>query len=394
MSENIYPLASTTWDHLEIEAMQSVISSGNFTMGRHVKEFEKAFAEYFGSKYAVMSNSGSSANLLAVAAMRYSGKYDLSHRDEIIVPAVSWSTTYYPVSQLGFTLRFVDVDIDTLNMKLSDVESAIGPRTAGILAVNLLGNPSELSDLRELANEHNIFLIEDNCESMGAKLDNKYAGTFGSIGTFSTFFSHHISTMEGGLSVTDDLELAEIMTSLRAHGWTRELPNENHVHNKTGNAFEDSFRFVLPGYNLRPLELSGALGKEQLLKLPTLIQERQRNKFRFDELLGPMEGFRFQKEVGESSWFGFSIILEGSNSGRRAELVNRLTLAGIDSRPIVAGDFTQNPVLKHLKHAPLEPYPNARKIHDDGLFVGNHHFDLTSSLTALRDVVSDFNNNR
>lgn len=390
MQEKIYPLASTTWDSLEIDAMQEVIASGNFTMGRQVKEFEQAFADFFGSKYAVMSNSGSSANLLALAAMRYSTKYDFAERDEVIVPAVSWSTTYYPVTQLGFKLKFVDIDLATLNADISQVRSAISDKTAGILAVNLLGNPADLIEMRELADSHNIFLIEDNCESMGARVGGKFAGTFGDIGTFSTFFSHHISTMEGGVCLTDDLELAQVMTSMRAHGWTRELPDENHVHNKTGNAFDDSFRFVLPGYNLRPLELSGAIGKEQLLKLPSLVHERQENKNVLDQLTDGLDGFRFQKETGESSWFGFSIILEGANSGRRGELVELLARAGIDSRPIVAGDFTQNPVLKHLAHSPLDNYVNAQKVHNDGLFVGNHHFDLTPALMLLRDILSDF----
>lgn len=391
MSEKIYPLASTTWDHLEIAAMQEVIASGQFTMGRHVKEFEQEFAEFFGSKYAVMSNSGSSANLLALAAARYSSKNDFKDRDEVIVPAVSWSTTYYPVTQLGFKLKFIDIDIETLNINVEAVKKAIGPKTAGIVAVNLLGNPADLMQLRSLAQVNNLFFIEDNCESMGATIGNQYAGTFGDIGTFSTFFSHHISTMEGGMCLTDDLELAQIMTSMRAHGWTRELPEINQVHNKTGDPFEDSFRFVLPGYNLRPLELSGAIGKQQIRKLPSLLAARRANSVKFQKILGGLRGFRLQQEFGTSSWFGFSIILEGKNAGRRRELVQLLTAAGIDTRPIVAGDFTQNPVMKHLNHSPLEPLPNAKKIHADGLFVGNHHFDLEVGLQTLVNVLVMFN---
>lgn len=390
MEEKIYPLASTTWDNRELEAMQEVIACGHFTMGPRVQEFERAFADFFGSKYAVMSNSGSSANLLALAAMRYSGKYDFGNRDEVIVPAVSWSTTFYPVNQLGFKLRFVDVDIDTLNMDLELVRAAITHKTAGILAVNLLGNPSDLHDLRNLAEENQIFLIEDNCESMGAVIGNKFAGTFGEIGTFSSFFSHHISTMEGGMSVTDDLELAQVMISMRAHGWTRELPAENFVFKKTGDSFEDLFRFVLPGFNLRPLELSGAIGKPQLEKLPELLSGRRKNAKFFLELMKSIPEMRVQNANGESSWFGFSIILEGSLSGRRPELVDKLTAAGIDCRPIVAGDFTQNPVMKHLSYSELPDLPNAKKINSDGLFVGNHHFDLENPLRLLAQILKDF----
>jgi CDP-6-deoxy-D-xylo-4-hexulose-3-dehydrase len=389
MIEKIYPLASTTWDNREIEAMQEVIASGNFTMGRHVREFEQAFADYFGSKYAVMSNSGSSANLLALAAMRYSSKYDFGGRDEVIVPAVSWSTTYYPVTQLGFRLKFIDISLATLNADLGQLREAINDKTAGILAVNLLGNPAELTEMRRLADENDIFFIEDNCESMGAKVGGKFAGTYGDIGTFSSFFSHHISTMEGGVCLTDDIELAQVMTSLRAHGWTRELPNENSVFNKTGDAFDDLFRFILPGYNLRPLELSGAIGKEQLKKLPSLIAGRRKNASSFQAIFEGKPYIQIQTENDESSWFGFAMILKGPLAGRRAEVVRRLTELGIDSRPIVAGNFTKNPVMSHLEHVALPPLPNSDEVHANGLFVGNHHYEVRDGISVLESALDE-----
>ena len=393
MPEKIYPLASTTWDSREIEAMQEVIASGNFTMGRHVREFEQAFADFFGSKYAVMSNSGSSANLLALAAMRYSSKHAFGDRNEVIVPAVSWSTTYYPVTQLGFKLKFVDINLGTLNGDLDLLRAAIDDKTAGILAVNLLGNPADLVQLRELADNHDIFFIEDNCESMGAKVSGKFAGTYGDIGTFSSFFSHHISTMEGGMCLTDDLELAQVMTSMRAHGWTRELPSENFVFNKTGDAFDDLFRFILPGYNLRPLELSGAIGKEQLKKLPSLISGRRDNAEKFKAAFEGKEYLQIQCENDESSWFGFAMILKGSLAGRRAEVVIRLTELGIDSRPIVAGNFTKNPVMSHLVHVKLPSLPNADEVHANGLFVGNHHYDVSEGISVLKMALEDLASN-
>ena len=383
-----YPLAASSWGMEEIEAIQKVIESDRFTMGQEVFKFESLFAEHFGSKYAVMSNSGSSANLLALAALKYSSKAPEGARTEIIVPAVSWSTTFYPVSQLGFTLKFVDVDINTLNMDFSKVEDAISTRTAGILAVNLLGNPAQLSSLRDIAEREGIFLIEDNCESMGATLDGQYTGTFGSIGTFSTFFSHHMSTMEGGLCVTDDEELYQIMVSLRAHGWTRELPHDNHVFPKTGSAFEDLFRFVLPGYNLRPLEMSGALGQTQLAKLNDFLIHRRANAKRFTEHFGGLSEFLIQREIGDSSWFGFSLILREGLSGKRMLVVEELRRAGIDSRPIVAGNFARNPVMKHLNHSKLPSLPNADEIHENGLFVGNHHFDLSKQIDRLAHVLN------
>jgi CDP-6-deoxy-D-xylo-4-hexulose-3-dehydrase len=388
-SEIVYELASSSWDQDELDAMQRVIKSGNFTMGQEVREFESKFADYFGTKFAVMSNSGSSANLLAMAAIKYSKKYGKDQRDEVIVPAVSWSTTYYPITQLGYKLRFVDVDLNSLNATASAIQAAISNRTAGIFAVNLLGNPSDLEAISNLASEAGIFLLEDNCESMGAKIGTKFSGTFGQIGTFSSFFSHHISTMEGGLSVTDDEELAQLMTSLRAHGWTRELPETNHVHDKTGEKFDDLFRFVLPGYNLRPLELSGAIGIEQLKKLPAINNQRRLNAEFFKSRI-VFEDLLIQQEFGDSSWFGFSLILNGELSGRRTELVSHLTSKGIESRPIVAGNFTRNPVMKHLDHVKLEPLPNADKIHQDGLFVGNSQEDLSKEVLILEIALREF----
>ncbi len=385
-----YPLATSTWDDAEILAMQAVIQSGHFTMGEKVKEFEKRFAAYFGSKYAVMSNSGSSANLLAMAAVRYSSFQPAPDKTEFIVPAVSWSTTYYPISQLGYRLKFVDIDPLTLNLDVEKVREAITPATAGIFAVNLLGNPASLNVLRDLCHQESLVLLEDNCESMGASLDNKAAGTFGLIGTFSSFFSHHISTMEGGMCLTDSEELAQVMISLRAHGWTRELPEENHVFNKTGEKFDDLFRFVLPGYNLRPLELSGAIGIKQLDKLPKLIAERRRNAAVWLQSMSGVEGFRTQTENGASSWFGFSIVLEGPLKGLRSTLVQALTARGIESRPIVAGNFTRNPVLKHLNYAELADFPYADELHTDGLFIGNHHLDLEEDILEIAKLLSEF----
>lgn len=385
-----YPLASSTWDQSELDAIQRVITANRFTMGAEVSKFEEEFARKFGSRFAIMSNSGSSANLLAVAAIKYSSKAPHASRDEVIVPAVSWSTTFFPISQLGYKIRFVDVDSETLNINLALVKEAIGPSTAGIFAVNLLGNPAELHELRNLAKENGLFLIEDNCESMGSNISGVYAGTFGDIGTFSTFFSHHISTMEGGVCITDDEELAQIMTSLRAHGWTRELPDKNFVWDKSGTPFEDLFRFVLPGYNLRPLEMAGAIGQEQLLKLDSFVKVRQENAAYFREALSKLGDLQLQVEHGQSSWFGFSMLLLGPLRDRRGELVKLLASNGIESRPIVAGNFTRNPVIKHLNHVRLGDLPNADLVHDSGLFIGNHHFNLQTEIDLLANTMKAF----
>jgi CDP-6-deoxy-D-xylo-4-hexulose-3-dehydrase len=384
-----FPLATSSWDEHEYAALQRVIESGRFTMGPLVAQFEREFAEHFGAGFGVMVNSGSSANLIAIAAAVLDPRSDLNAGDEVLVPAVSWATTYYPLSQYGLTLKFVDVDVNTLNMDLDLAAAAIGPKTKAIFAVNLLGNPNDFAKLTALADEHDLLLFEDNCESLGATFDGKAAGTFGQMGTFSAFFSHHISTMEGGMVLTDDQQLHQMLTSLRAHGWTRELPMENFVHDKSGDPFEDLFRFVLPGYNVRPLEMSGALGIEQLKKVPSLVAGRRENAAYFVEKFKDLSSVRTQAEVGESSWFGFSLLLEGPLAGRRPEVVAALTAKAIEARPIVAGNFTRNPVMKYLPSIVPDALPAADKVHDDGLFVGNHHFPVHESIDLLYDTIAD-----
>lgn len=383
-----YPLATATWDDQEIAAMQEVIESGMFTMGRKVAEFERQFAAFFGSKYAVMSNSGSSANLLMVAALFFVKENALKAGDEVIVPAVSWSTTYYPLQQYGLKLKFVDIDLNTLNFDIEALKVAISENTRLIMAVNLLGNPNDFARIRALIADHSIWLIEDNCESMGADIDGKKTGTFGAMGTFSTFFSHHISTMEGGLTVTDSEELYHIMLSLRSHGWTRHLPEKNYVSKKSGNPFDESFRFVLPGYNLRPLELSGAIGLEQLRKLPNLILERQRNGEKWMKAMAQHPDFVIQTPIGNSSWFGFSLIIREGSCWTRDELVQVLQSAGFETRPIVAGNFTRNDVMKYMDAEVDYELINADRVHEHGVFIGNHHYPMTEAIEMVSSLIT------
>lgn len=387
-----YPLANSTWDEEEYEALQTVIKSGMFTMGEKVSQFERAFADYVGSKYCVMVNSGSSANLLMVAALRYRSASPLLPGAEVIVPAVSWSTTYYPLHQYGLKLRFVDIDAQTLNFDLEQLSQAITPDTKAIMAVNLLGNPNDFARIKAIIGDRDIALIEDNCESMGALYEGKQAGTFGLMGSFSSFFSHHISTMEGGLVVTDDEELFHVMLSLRAHGWTRNLPKVNRVTtDKSDDPFTESFRFVLPGYNLRPLEMSGALGLTQLRKLPKIVEERRKNAEKFLELMRDYPFLRVQREIGQSSWFGFSLIVEPDSGVTRENMLHLLTEAQVDVRPIVAGNFAKNEVLKWFDYSVAGDLSNADTADKHGFFIGNHHYPLEQEFELLRSVFGKTN---
>ncbi len=385
-----YPLATTSWDHLENEAIQKVIKTGQFSMGPQVAACEKQFAEFLQSKYCVMASSGSAANLIMVASLFYRKNNPLKRGDEVIVPAVSWSTTYYPLYQYGLKLKFVDIDLETLNFDLNALDKAITDKTRLIMAVNLLGNPNDFSRISTMIKDKNIELIEDNCESMGATLLKKQTGTFGTMGTFSCFFSHHISTMEGGFVTTDDEELYHILLCLRAHGWTRNLPKHNLVTGtKSDNAFEESFKFVLPGYNVRPLEMSGAIGQEQIRKLPQFIETRRKNAEVFVELFKNDPDLIIQKEIGESSWFGFSFVVRESSKVDRLKLIDHLTKAGVECRPIVTGNFAKNEVVKWFDYEISGELKNADRIDQHGFFVGNHQVSMVEQIKKLRNVITD-----
>jgi CDP-6-deoxy-D-xylo-4-hexulose-3-dehydrase len=382
------PLASTTWDQEEMNAIQDVIKSGIFTMGENVKKFEKQFAEYHQSKYCVMVNSGSSANFLMVAALFFaSGKNNLKKGDEVIVPAVSWSTTYSPLYYHGLKLRFVDVDKDTLNISASNIKKAITKDTRAVLAVNLLGNSCDYKEIFEICDENNLILLEDNCESLGASYNNKKSGTFGLVSSCSSFFSHHISTMEGGLILTDDEEIYHILLSIRAHGWTRNLPEKNLICTKSDDPFYESFRFILPGYNVRPLELSGALGTKQIKKLDGLIEKRKLNAKVFKEIMRDFDFIDLQKETGSSSWFGFALILNNKANFSRDDLVNKLNSRNIETRPIVCGNILENEMTKYFDYTTSGDFFESEKIHSKGLFIGNHHEDITEGLKNLHDSI-------
>jgi len=384
-----YPLASSTWGEEELAAAEAVLRSGRHTMGENVRAFESAFAEYLGSRHAVMVNSGSSANLLAVAALCFRSAQRLGRGDEVVVPAVSWSTTFFPLSQYGLKLKFVDVDRQTLNMDLEALAAAISDRTRLIVAVNLLGNPNDFAAIRALIAGRNILLMEDNCEALGAEYEGRKAGTFGIVGTHSTFFSHHISTMEGGVIVTDDEELHHIMLSLRAHGWTRELPTRNLVCGVKGDdPFSEAFRFVLPGYNLRPLEISAAVGIRQLRKLPGFIAARRANAAEFGRLFRDHPLVTIQREVGTSSWFGFALLLREDIRMNRRTVVEALLRNGIECRPVVAGNFVRSEAVSWLDHEVVGQLDNADYVDTHGLYVGNHHFPISSQLQKLQSVLN------
>lgn len=350
-----HPLSSLTWGAEEREAILSVVNSGNFTMGKKTSEFENQYASYINTKYCVAVNSGSSANLLMVAA--------LSLRQgvgEVIVPAVAWSTSYSPFVQCGWKLKFVDIDRETLNYDLKALKDAYQGHEL-ILAVNLIGNPNDFSEFPSME------ILEDNCESMGAEYAGMRTGNFGRMASHSTFFSHHISTMEGGMITTDDEFYYEMLLCLRSHGWTRHLPKGN-KHGIEPKQFE----FIYPGYNVRPTEIQCAIGIKQLDKLPRFIEARRENARQWLEIC-EKKGWQTQKEVthGTSSWFGFAIISESIDS-----IKTQFDSKGIEHRPILTGNFTNSKAIEHYDYTIHGELTNADYIEKNSLFIGNHHYPI------------------
>ena len=381
-----FKLCDDPWGVEELDAIRRVMDSGMYTMGENVRAYEEQFARKFGTKYAVMVSSGSTANLLAIAALVYSKR--LPRGAEVIVPAVSWSTTYAPLEQYGMKLVFVDIDKDTLNMDVQALRNAITEKTSMVFLVNLLGNPNYFDEVFDICRQRDIIVIEDNCESLGAEYKGKKLGTLGLLGTYSTFYSHHLCTMEGGMVVTNDQELYEYMLCIRAHGWTRNLPNSSSIYQKNDDAFYESFNFIVPGYNLRPLEMEGAIGLEQLKKMDRMIKQRQENARYFKQKMSGFTDIRLQKEVESSSWFGFSLVLEGSLAGKRSKIVEQLRKAQVEVRPIVAGNFTRNKVIEHMDYIIPAPLTNADDIHYNGFFVGNHSKNNFAEIDYFVDVLN------
>jgi CDP-4-dehydro-6-deoxyglucose reductase, E1 len=382
-----YCLAESSWGQEEIESLHKIIDSGRFTMGESVKRFEEEFARKFGVKHALMTSSGSTANLLGIAALFFKKDRPLQRGDEVIVPSISWATTFYPLQQYGLKLRFLDVELETLNMDVSQLEKALTPKTRMVVGVSILGNPCALNVIREFCDQKGLLFFEDNCESMGAELNGKPCGTFGDIGTFSSFFSHHISTMEGGILVTNDEELYHIAKSMRAHGWSRDIPSNSKVFEKGKDDFFEAYRFILPGYNVRPLEMSGAIGVEQLKKLDQMIDTRRKNAELFVSLFGADERFIIQQENGKSSWFSFTLILHPDLKVPRGYINKSLRDADIEFRIITGGNFLRHDVIQYFDYDCVGKIINADIAHDRGFFVGNFPRDITQEIEYLHEVL-------
>jgi CDP-6-deoxy-D-xylo-4-hexulose-3-dehydrase len=371
----IVRLHEPTFSAPEINAALDCLLSTHVTMGAKVKGFERAFADEFGWAHGVMSNSGSSANLLAVAALANPATPDgLRPGDEVIVPALSWSTTVWPLVQMGLVPVIVDIDPDTFNVDPAEIERAIGPKTRGVMIVPVYGNPCAMDAIVDICRRRSLVLIEDCCEALGATYDGRPVGKFGRVGTFSFYFSHHIATLEGGITVTDDFELAELMRILRAHGWVREVEDRQRWLDAHPD-IDPRFLFVNVGYNLRATELQGAMGSVQLPKLAPFVERRRENAAWFRRELGQYgDVFEFQEETprGRSSWFGFPVRVKESAPFTVRELTRALNVDAIETRPIICGNVARQPAMALYEHRTVGDLRHADGVMTRAFSFGNH----------------------
>jgi CDP-6-deoxy-D-xylo-4-hexulose-3-dehydrase len=375
------PLNKSTLGDEEINAAKAVLDSGMLTMGERCRAFEREFAGYLGSKHAIFVNSGSSANLLALFALAnplVPGAPGRPKRiepgSEIIVPALTWSTTIWPVLQVGAKPVFVDCDPATLQVDPKTIEAAITPRTSAIVVVHVLGGAVDGAAVAEIAERHNLWYFEDTCESLGVEWNDKKVGTFGQLASFSFYFSHHITTIEGGMVVTDDTDLADLLRSMRAHGWARDMSRRGEIEAQNPD-IDPRFLFVTTGFNLRPQEINAAIGLEQLKRLDGFNAKRRAVAEKLDRGLATLA------QAGDLSLtthhprvrpapFGYSVRCR--TRGARDGLLKHLEGAGVETRPVICGNLVRQPALKHFSFGVSGDLAGADEIMDTGLYWGTH----------------------
>ena len=380
-----FPTAFSYWGDEEMEAIARVIASERFTMGAEVEAFEHEFAVWHGRKHGIMVNSGSSANLVAVAALFNkrdnplqwpkpewvrAGSFEQPrwHAPMVaVVPAIAWSTTYAPLVQHGLDLVLADVD-DTWNAPVPSWYFRAATKV--IVGCSILGNPGYMQEWQAEADKIGAYFIEDNCESFGAAGDwgngRRRCGSFGDMSTFSFFYSHQISAIEGGMILTDDDEMAQLCRVLRAHGWTRDI--------RAPANFSDEYNFVAMGYNVRPLEMHAAIAREQLKKLPQFIEARLRN---WDYFAGATYELPIKLPVSHGEVSPFGLPFECHSSNARRHLVRALRAEGIDCRLPSGGSFRQH------RYGLLwadQKTPCADQIDRCGLFLGNAPWDISDKI--------------
>jgi CDP-6-deoxy-D-xylo-4-hexulose-3-dehydrase len=391
------PLASSGLRDIDIEIATQVLKSGNLTMGAQVKIFENKMASYLGVEHFVMVNSNSSANLLMIEALLRPtvSKPRLNPGDSVLVPAIAWPTTIWPLIQLGLNPLFVDVDPQTLALDLVAAQELIDSSripVRGIFPIHPLGYAIPPSKLDEFTRKNDLILINDVCESLGSWNEGKHAGTNGVAGSFSFYFSHHITTMEGGGVATNDSEYADDLRSMRSHGWSRDRSDVSEWTNQvTSN--DSKFLFVSTGYNIRPMEIQAAIGSSQIDQIETFVAKRRRiARSVFNALKGTQlsvigaETLATKQLERSNSWMLIPIRVNGSDAkARKKRILEKLDELEIETRPVLTGNFLAQPAIQRITRHAVDPeqFTAAADITNHAFLVGAHHDLLEEQIEFL-----------
>ena len=355
-------------------SMDLWLTAGDFT-----ETFEKKLSKYLGIRHALFVNSGSSANLLALSALKIF--YNLNDGDEVITSAVNFPTTVNPIIQNNLKPVFVDADSKTYNIDSSKIEKAITQKTKGIVLAHTLGNPFDLDKIKKICDENNLFLMEDMCDALGSKYDDKFVGTFGDVSTLSFYPAHHITTGEGGAVLTNKPKLKKIIESLR--DWGRDCycpPGQDNTCKKRfdwqlgglPHGYDHKYIYSHIGYNLKATDMQAAIGVTQLDKLEEFISKRKSN---FNYLYEKLQKYEFfdlpmWEEKADVSWFGFPITINEKASFTRGDLMNKFAENKIGTRFLFGGNILLQPAYEGLDLGNPDDYPNANRVVDRTFWIG------------------------
>jgi CDP-4-dehydro-6-deoxyglucose reductase, E1 len=376
MNKYFYPLIENPFSNDDIKKGIKVLKSKQLTLSKETKHFEKNFTSRLNSKYSLMVNSGSSANLLALQCLiNPYRKKRLKKGDEIIIPTLCWSTSLWPIIQSNLKPVFVDINPTTLNIDENEIKKKINKKTKAILLVHVLGNSCDMTQIMSIKKKYNLILIEDNCESLGSKYKNKFLGTFGEFSSFSFYSSHQISSGEGGMICCKDKTDYNIIKSLRSHGWSRGTSFENKIY-ENNKHFDKRFIFFNSGYNLRPTEVSAAIGHNQFKRMDEFIKIRNINRKKIvnavlkNHFLKNKINFYSENKYVTPSWFGLSVKILSTKKNYKNIVIKKMEKNGIETRPIISGNFTNQPASIKYGLSKKQKFPNTDSVYDKSFFIG------------------------
>ena len=382
--KSFYPLTESVLENRDLNAAINIIKSKKITMGKKTKEIEEFFKRKITGVNSLMVNSGSSANLLIFQCLINPMVKKLKPGDEVLIPAICWSTSLWPIIQSGLKVKFVDIDVKTFNINIDHLIKKITSKTKALMLVHALGNCADMDKIVKICKEKKIILIEDTCEALGSSFNKKPLGTFGDFSSFSFYYSHHITSGEGGMVCVKNKKYLEIIKSLRSHGWSRGLKESKKISIKNKKINKD-WIFVNSGFNLRPTDINAAIGIEQLKRLNKILSIRKYNYNSIKEKLMNDKRYKNQFTIPlddskkDIAWFGIPITLTNNNKKFKNLFMNKLNRRGIITRPIISGNFANQPSIKLYKIKVNYKLKNADLIDQSSFFLGLHNIKINNT---------------